>query len=119
MITLSTLETATTQSVFDQGVNLLLTQNKKSTSDSIPGSVYHGKNGLRCPAGSFISVSEYTGYIEQHTWEELIEDEKVPDHHSDIIIALQLIHDQEPVAEWKDSLALLAANRELEFNPPI
>lgn len=119
MITLATLETATTQEVFDQAVRHLLTQMAKSQSGSLGYCVYRNSEGLKCAAGCFISDSEYNTDFERQDWNRLVDTSQVPDFHQFLIADLQKIHDECLPEQWFFELKELANIHDFEFNPPI
>ena len=100
MITLKTLEQASAQEVFDQVVNHLLQQGKKSQNETSGGDVlcaYRGFNGLKCAAGCLIADDEYKEWFEQRGWRDLVRDEFVPETHGMLIQELQGVHDNAEV----------------------
>lgn len=128
MITLATLPEATEQEVFDQVVNHLLTQ-KEKCQDDVNGFTLcrYRANGKMCAAGCLISEEEYKSfqkseetrnYLEGHNWSDLIDYGRVPDQHEQLIIDLQVIHDETPPEEWEKRLKSMANAWGLKFNPP-
>lgn len=115
MITLSTLPQATAQEVFDQAAKHMLNQNRKSLS-AANNCAYRGLDGLKCPAGCFISDEEYRPRMEGETWTYLTIKGLVPGQHRPLIYALQCIHDGKPVEEWRSKLQKIAIKYDLEFN---
>lgn len=117
MITLATLPQATEQQVFDQVSKHMLKQNEKSLCDNGLGCSYRNKLGLKCAAGCLIADSEYTEDFEGVGWDNLVIDEAaVPALHVGLIVKLQEIHDNTKVSYWKNKLAELAKDRNLNFN---
>lgn len=117
MITLSTLNSATAQEVFDQVAKHLLIQNKKSEdAKPYPTCFYRGPNGLMCAAGCLISDSEYNEVFEEKPWGDLVLDHCITLKHSSLITRLQNIHDNIAVRKWKTSLANLAREENLSFS---
>lgn len=102
MITLSTLENATAQEVFEQVKNHLLSQ-KVSSKSKDGGSWYRlptedGKV-ISCAAGCLISDDEYKligDKIEGNWWGDLVGDGIAPEKHCELIAKLQSIHDDYP-----------------------
>ena len=118
MITLSTLPDATAQEVFDQMLDHLRKQGKKSEIHGyylyrceINGEV------LRCPAGCFITDEEYKIQMddpkEGSEWMDLVERKLVPSHHCGLIQAGQRIHDAYEPHEWENQFILLAYKKGL------
>ena len=125
MITLKTLTRATSQEIFDQVANHLLTQNKKCVSIGMC-SYRSSTENLKCAAGCLIADDEYDPIIEGHTWLTLVEKMSVSANCSKLISRLQGIHDADytnmadyeddetPFRFWKDRLIDLA--REYKLN---
>lgn len=115
MITLATLKDATAQEVYDQVKNHLLNQNAKST-DYKGNCKYRGDDGFKCAAGCLMSDEEYEPEFDEAlgvSWICLSERRKAPKEHSDLIQALQTIHDKSEVHEWPSKLTELALEFEL------
>ena len=114
MITLKTLPQATAQEVFDQVAKHLLTQMKKSASESAPDSkdycMYRGFDGTKCAAGCLISDDEYKPEFEQKDWRSLQEEfqQMITMKHMDLIYKLQDIHDYYKPEGWRVKLNNLA-----------
>ncbi len=113
MITLKTLPYVTAQEVFDQVAVHLLTQNQKAMSASGSYCVYHANNNLMCAAGCLISDDEYTGAFEDNGWLHLVQHNKVPKNHSELIDDMQTLHDENNPEDWKRELIVLADIRKL------
>lgn len=111
MITLKTLAQATEQEVFNQVVRHLLIQNKRSLIGS--DCAYRSPEGLRCAAGCLIADDEYQHDLEGLTWFALIDHRMVPDYHSDLILALQKVHDGCDPKTWRQELERVAASHGL------
>lgn len=108
-ITLATLHEATAQQVFDQAARHLLTQGRKSLADTDETfCAYRGTDGLKCAAGCFIADNEYRNDFEGERWDLLSEAELVPTTHSNLIRALQAVHDGKDCHDWKRALVDLA-----------
>ncbi len=84
-ITLATLPEATAQQVFDQVATHLLTQNARSENED--GCQYLASNGQMCAAGCLIDENEYDVSLEDHDWSSLVDDQRVPSEHGDLITA--------------------------------
>ncbi len=124
MISLATLPTATAQEVFDQSALHLLTQNQKA-NQPIQNGRYSSKQfvckyrlgDLKCAAGCFISDEEYSyEEFEFQTWGELKTAGRVPQEHHALISALQNVHDNKSVEDWKKELAALGLSLGLCVN---
>jgi hypothetical protein len=113
MITLATLGGATEQEVFDQVAKHLLAQKKRSgvkDADWVVTCMYRNDEGLKCAAGCLIADDEYYKDIEGSSWDVLVDEDVVPTENClELIVALQNIHDCEPVEEWCKALGTLAA----------
>jgi hypothetical protein len=114
MITLKTLNTATTQEVFDQVATHMLTQFVKAYSDSF-GCMYRSGT-LKCAAGCLIADNEYKKRFEHSSWSKLVRDELVPKEHKQLIIALQEIHDYCDEDFWLHELEVKANELKLNFD---
>jgi len=116
MITLATLASHSAQEVFDYAVTFLLTQNETSITpedrDGAGDCRYRtaNKDGkiLKCGGGCFISDEEYSYRLENNSWTGLVNSERVPAAHSNLIRNFQAIHDGFPVREWKEGFMELA-----------
>ena len=123
MITLKTLPQATSQQVFDHVVNHLLTQNEKAgvvggeiEEAELGNGCRYRLNNLKCAAGCLIGDEEYRGTFEGFDWKYLVETSAVPDAHSELIVKLQRIHDDNEPEEWPYFLKQLAESEGLTFN---
>lgn len=123
MISLKTLDDASTQDVFNHVVNHLLTQKEKSVN-SRGDCMYRGLNGLKCAAGCLIADDEYSPKMEYRTWFHLMnggafrignDELMITTEHYDLIHTLQTIHDRHEPDEWKEVLRELCANHMLEW----
>ena len=113
MITLKTLEQATTQQVFDQAKNHLLTQNEKCITKD--GCLYKNDT-LKCAAGCFIADDEYKYSFEGNSWPTLILTGAIKTTaHRNLISALQNIHDNEDIEDWEERLKQLAEQENLIY----
>lgn len=116
MITLKTLHTATAQEVFDQAVNHLRVQGKRSALDPLVLSescLYRSEDGLKCAAGCFIADDEYEPEMEGKSWIH----EMFPEAHRDLIQSLQTIHDHNHINKWEMKFEELAKEYNLEYTP--
>lgn len=114
MITLKTLDQATSQQVFDQVVNHLLIQNEKSGYED--GYCVYRLGDKKCAAGCLISEDEYKKSMEGHGWQYLVREGVAPETHSGLISKLQKIHDRSKPKKWADLLKKLAEAEGLTFN---
>ena len=120
MITLKTLPQATAQEVFDQITQHLLQQGK--ASQTINGACRYKleepTRTLKCAAGCLIADNEYNSKFEGESWRKLASLQAVPSYHEDLITSLQKMHDTCLVSEWPERLRQLAADYDLQYNPP-
>ncbi len=116
-ITLATLPEATAQQVFDQVAAHLLAQNAKSASGEDGNCLYHGPDDRMCAAGCLIAEGEYDEDFEDRDWSSLVDDQRVPSEHGDLIQELQAVHDHKYPSAWRDRLAHVAREHGLEFSP--
>jgi hypothetical protein len=118
-ITLATLPQATPQQVFDQVVEHLLRQGKKSKTHigSTCFCSYRGEGNTKCAAGCLIADHEYTVDFEGERWQGLLHRGFVTEEHKYLIYSLQLVHDYYPVHEWPDKLRDIADEYGLEYTP--
>jgi hypothetical protein len=118
MITLKTLEFATAQEVFDQAVEHLRKQGKRSALDSEylkAGCKYRSEDGLKCAAGCFIADDEYDPRMEGKGWGG----EMFPKVHVSLMITLQKIHDDYYPSQWEREFQRAAENFELVLKPMV
>lgn len=123
MITLKTLPQATAQMVFDQVVNHLRAQGKRS-DNSIGGCLYRNRHGLKCAAGCLIGDDEYLPEMDSMgakdtSWPVLVSSGMVPENHSVLISQLQNAHDQMDILPLEPRLKNIALDFELTYTPPI
>ena len=120
MITLKTLPQATAQEVFDQITQHLLKQGKAARSGTGACRYRVETQGeiLKCAAGCLIADDEYNSKFEGESWRKLASLQAVPSYHEDLITSLQKMHDAYLVSEWPERLRQLAADYDLQHNPP-
>lgn len=123
MITLKTLEYATSQQVFDQIVNHLRKQGKPSMDKRGNECLYRGPNGLKCAAGCLIADDEYIPEMDNNpasdtTWQYLVDTGVVPPHFSELIIHMQHLHDGEHPEDWETEFEKAAQTFDLEYKKP-
>ena len=105
MITLSTLKDATAQQVFDQVVTHMIKQGERSIRHGSKMCLYRGDKGLMCAAGCLIADDEYQPQFDNGagngggTWDRLVSNQTVPEHHQNLIVALQRAHDRSGLIE--------------------
>ena len=114
-ITLATLDQATSQQVFDQVSNHLLTQMKRSTNPFSSLCAYRSGT-LKCAAGCLIADSEYLPEMEQNSWIALRHDLDITMSHESLISYLQRIHDSCKPVQWAIELRKLASALDLQCN---
>jgi hypothetical protein len=107
MITLKNLHEATKQEVFNQAVRHLLTQGQRAL-DAFDNCCYRTDSGLKCGAGCLIADDEYKPEFEGDDWMKLVDNGDVSRIHVGLMCRLQNIHDNNPVARWRDELEALA-----------
>lgn len=105
MITLKTLPQASAQEVFDQVAEHLLTQNEQSYGDDM---CRYRSFGLKCAAGSLIGHDEYQSMFEGKAWNILTDKGLVPAAHQDLIVSLQMVHDDFSPKAWRRRLQITA-----------
>jgi hypothetical protein len=93
----------------------LLTQNEQSAGQG--SCLYRGPENLKCAAGILIADEEYTEDMEETAWDELVNQERVPATHVDLIRRLQLIHDDEAPLLWASCLS--DAAKEYDLSPKV
>lgn len=111
-VTLANLAAATPQEVFDQVATHLLTQGRECM---YLGRCFYRLDGMMCAAGCLIGDDEYTEAMESLNWRKLVEMEKVPSAHEDLIFGLQLVHDSKPPQSWKECLRNVARDYHLNW----
>jgi hypothetical protein len=104
----------TPQAAFDKVARHLLKQNARSTNETTGECLYRGPNGLRCAIGALIPegvavVPEIgiSGLLDEPPFRDLF-----AGLDENFLGSLQEVHDEVPVAGWRESLAGVAA----EFN---
>ena len=120
MITLKTLPQATAQEVFDQVTQHLLKQGKAARSGTGACRYRVETQGeiLKCAAGCLIADDEYNEKFEGYSWSTLVRLHAITGYHDDLITSLQKMHDTCLVSEWPERLRQLAADYDLQYNPP-
>lgn len=111
MITLATLGAASSQAVFDQAVQHLLKQGKRSTNQE-GQPLYRAPDGSKCPVGCFIADDEYSSLFEYKASGYL-----PLTGHRVLLDRLQRIHDAYPPEQWRFKLEKTANLFGLKFNP--
>jgi hypothetical protein len=112
MISLKTLSNATEQEVFDWVTSKLLKQAQPSKKGQ---ECRYNYKGLRCAGGWLITRKEYDPSMEGRSWLSLVTDFSIPDTHSELIYALQQIHDNKPVDTWEKYFIEIAKSRGLNY----
>lgn len=111
-ITLATIADApweSLQDIFNQSAKHLLTQNKKSMLWDDPEAVscaYRSPSGLKCAAGIFISDEEYKVSMEGKSIDVLLP----ASNATQLLIALQITHDNSDPSQWAKDLDAVAAS---------
>ena len=114
-ITLATLNQATSQQVFDQVSNHLLTQMERSTNPFSSLCAYRSGT-LKCAAGCLIADNEYSIRMEGNSWVGLRRELGVTMSHESLIVYLQRIHDSCYPSRWAIELRKLASSLNLQCN---
>lgn len=119
----------TRQEIFNTVATHLLTQNAKSFSHFVDSfgdwredCFYRGCDGLKCAIGALIPDDCYMPEFERHSILYLFK-EFSKDFHmmgldsvdGDFLFDLQLIHDGEPAASWKEFLRNFARKNKLSY----
>ena len=112
MITLATLPQATAQQVFDQVKKHLLTQNKRSLNGH---DCFYRSGKFKCAAGCLISDNEYKLTMEDLKWSAMIDLNRVPPNHAELIEDLQNLHDDREPSDWPIKLRELAEKFNLQY----
>jgi len=105
------------QKIFNKVATHLLKQNAKSISIMFVGEqcMYRGRNGLKCAAGCLVPDDEYDPEQENMGWRMTKWCAKYTEEENDLILILQIIHDNLSVEEWKEALTKLATSRGMEL----
>ena len=118
--TIDGFEHLTPQQVFDISKNHLLTQNEKSmvqgesASAGIKICAYRGENSKMCAAGPFLKDEE-ASKCEGNDWTSLYKYHLVPSIHSELVTALQDVHDYSEPSAWEMELESVAVNFNLVY----
>lgn len=120
-VTLATLPHATRQEVFDQAVEGMLKQGKRSY-DRFTSTCMYRFDGLKCAAGFLIADEEYSQEFESCNWSALLAKGLVPSNHYELISSLQLVHDETRDVDFNseemlDKLKHLAIKYNVRWNP--
>jgi hypothetical protein len=91
------------QELFERVANHLLNQGSRS-ADSGDYCLYRGPAGMMCAAGILIPDEAYKPEMEQKAWCKLVSNFDFPTEHKDLIIDLQIIHDDYPPENWRVQL---------------
>lgn len=104
----------TKQEIFDTVAKHLLTQMERS--ESRKGCLYRGPNGLKCAVGVLIKDEFYSEELEYATAdvsEVMAALEKSGVFYDEIMIDLQILHDEFYPVVWKASLNKVAERNNL------
>ena len=117
-ITVENLADSSAQEVFDFIAFSGLNQGKQSKGedeDGHPFCLYRGPNGTKCFAGFILSDQNIKeNHIgEGSDWKNLVINNGFPSEHADLIGALQILHDCNPVENWPSMLYNFALDRKL------
>ena len=109
------------QQVFDKVSNHLLTQNAKSVEDG--ECAYYSSNGTKCAIGCLIPENLYeesmegNGVSANYVHSALHPISVKGDMH-DMLVDLQIMHDNQEPYLWPNALFNLANCYKLQFTPP-
>lgn len=103
------------QKLFNRVARHLLRQNCKSEKDGV--CLYRGPNGTRCAAGAVIPNRKYKKSMETCTVDNKQVEPTIISlgYNLQELRALQLIHDQSDVYEWRGNLESYAKERNLKM----
>lgn len=96
------------QDIFDKVAKHLLTQGERSESGFI-GCVYRTPNGMKCAIGCLIDDEIYTPEIEGKSVDQLSIFTNLSEKKRDLLIFLQMVHDDYSVKEWSHELGRVAS----------
>ena len=125
LVTLKNLSKVGAQTVFDQIAKHLLTMKEPSVTKT--GSCKYrtfDKNGNvknKCAAGVLIADDEYQKKFDDNkkmtdtSCSSLIDNEWVPDEHSDLISDCQRLHDNQSMGAWRKGLEHIAESYGLKL----
>jgi hypothetical protein len=102
----------TKQETFDTVVRHLLTQAKQSRDED--ACLYRGPDGTKCAAGCLISDADYSPSMEW-LYATSIRYALVG-HDMEIVMDLQLVHDERDVGLWPDELSRVALKHGLSHS---
>ena len=108
----------TNQEAFETMVRHLRKQGERSTSARGIACRYRGTKGMACAVGVLIPDKEYSPTFEGHGAEFIVK--KVPTLQSvslDILLEMQMIHDNDAVKSWEDRFAAAATRFNLTLPP--
>ena len=115
----------TDQTMFDTVVTHLLTQNSVSMNDT-GTCVYRGPDNKRCAIGCIIPDEMYTVDLEGKEVKILVNNSFLStdltsyllQFNTNLLIRLQQVHDAHNPKSWYTELEKVAAQFNLNFNPP-
>ncbi len=106
----------TAQQIFDRVATHLLKQNQKSLSAK-GTCAYRGVGGLMCAVGCLIPIDRYVPRMEGRTVHSIfcLDPGFTTDEEGrQLLLDLQILHDESPVRHWRDRLSQVAALYELD-----
>lgn len=124
-LSLATLDQYSAQEVFNHVVNHLRQQKTKSMDASRLACLYRGPEGRKCAAGCLIADDEYEPSLERQSWRHLVQMQRVPCVHVDLIAELQNAHDlswvddNDALNDLEPRLALIAIKFGLIYTGPV
>lgn len=115
------------QQAFNQMVEHLRKQKKRSYEESISTCLYRGPNGLKCAIGALIPDELYREEMEGMAVTRLLinEQNKYPKLYelfeqvdSQFLSEMQDIHDFNPIEQWERRFELCAGDYNLDYTAP-
>ena len=113
-ITLETLEACEAQELFDQIVEHLLKQNKRSVNAQNEPA-YYGLDGCKCPVGSLIPEDKYQKDFEGKGFYYVLLKLSLPRAYEWMMDRFEDIHYESPPEQWGDELKAMAIDMELSL----
>jgi hypothetical protein len=116
-ITLATLPQADRQQILNQVAAHLKAQGEQCLEGGL--CCYRNAQGQACAAGALMSDDEanaLTDSMRKCTWDELVTVGIAPPHYSELIEALQEVHDECPPDKWQSALEFIAHRHGLSLD---
>ena len=103
------------QHLFDTMVNHLRQQDGRSRLAHAAQCAYRGADGAMCAVGCLISDGEYCPTMEGSGIQRLELADGIPSDTLQLLIDLQMTHDQTSVQFWEDDFALISRKFNLKY----